>query len=130
MYFIIPLCAHSPVFNNDNNTISFDSSYNFSTLDELKTHLISFNWFDNNCELDDEFDLNAKNKYINDIINELLSYENNSDFIGFYERLTMNDGCCHLIVTYVKNNTDKSCISILKQVYDKFEQSLKNFFNK
>lgn len=130
MYFITTPCAHRPVFNNDNNTVSFSCSYNFSTLAELKLKLISFNWFDDNSTFDNELYMNTKNKYIDDIINELVSYENNIEFIRFYERLAMNEGCCHLIVTYVQNITDKSCITISKQAYNKFDESCNSFFNK
>lgn len=123
MYFISSPCSYRPIFNND--TVTFDSSYSFDTLDELKNKLTNFHWFD------DEFDsnhLNEKNKYIGDIINELVLHKNDIEFIRLYDRLSMNEGCCHVIITYVLSND--SCIMISKHTHDEFEQSLDRFFNR
>jgi hypothetical protein len=125
MYSISSPCSFHPIFNNDLNIVTFNGSYNFNTLEELKNKLVNdFNW------LDDNFASNKKSKheYIMLIINELENQDANKEFIKFYERLAMNEGCCHVIISYTPHNNSEIVLS--KNTYDKFEQSLNNFFSK
>lgn len=128
MYFISSPCSHRPTFVDASNSVTFQGSYSFNTLNELKNELIGFNWFDDKCIFDNDQHLNEKNKYIDDIINELTLHKNDTEFIKLYHRLSMNEGCCHVIITYMLS--DDSTITMSKQLYEKFDQSLNDYFGK